>query len=433
MIGQAVPDLWVKVGIFRTPLGVGYSENDRSSRLDQYMRIAIVTRDLPLPPGTGLNLVIHNLVRGLAARHEVRFFVLQRGYYNYKVPGNAHDPALFPWAFEECPADLANSNGANSNGDHLLSRPTRYYGIKPAKVDWLAGRIAAFQAERIVGFDFNLAPYLALLPNQTPKILDAVDSEILYYKNQMAAGNLKTSVVKHLAAAWLMGREHMRRLNAVVTVSDADSRNIAQATGASNVFTVPNGVDHEFFAPNPAIARHPEQVVFCGSLSFVPNQQAITWFVEKCWDRIRAQQPNARLLVIGKSPSADLKPRLESHAGVECMGYVDDIRTHIIGSSVSIAPMISGSGIKNKILEAWALGVPVVATPLAVRGLSHEDGKNILIGGTPEALTAHVVRIMRDAALRERIGAAGRTYVVDNYTWQKSRADFNAIVENFRP
>ena len=391
------------------------------------MRIAVVTRDLPLPPGTGLNLVIHNLVRGLAARHEVRFFILQRGYYNYKVPGNANDPALFPWAYEECPA------GASAAGPATFSRPTRYYGIQPGKIDWLAARLDAFGAERIVGFDFNLAPYLALLPNKVPKILDAVDSEILYYKNQIAAGHLKTSVLKHLAAAWLMGREHISRFEAVVTVSDADSRNIARATGARNVFTVPNGVDHEFFAPNAAIARQAEQVVFCGSLSFVPNQQAIVWFVEKCWDRIKAKQPGAQLLVIGKSPSADLKPRLESHAGVECLGYVDDIRTHILGAAVSIAPMVSGSGIKNKILEAWALGVPVVATPLAVRGLSHTNGANIMIGATPEELTRQVVSIMRDAALRERMGAAGRAYVTEHYTWDRSREDFNAIVENFRP
>lgn len=391
------------------------------------MRIAIVTRDLPLPPGTGLNLVIHNLVKGLAARHEVRFFILQRGYYNYKVPGNANDPALFPWEFEECPSDVTTGHG------QALSRPTRYYGIQTGKVDWLAGRLQAWGAERIVGFDFNLAPYLALLPNKIPKILDAVDSEILYYRNQIAAGNLRTGVWKHLAAAWLMGREHIRKFDAVVTVSAADSRNIAGATRAQNVFTVPNGVDHEFFAPNLAVPRQANQVVFCGSLSFVPNQQAITWFVEKCWDRIRAERGDARLLVIGKSPSPQLKPMLESHAGVECLGYVDDIRTHILGSAVSIAPMVSGSGIKNKILEAWALGVPVVATPLAVRGLSHQHGANILIGGTPEELTRHVVSVMSDAALRERIGAAGRAYVVEHYTWERSREDFNAIVESFRP
>jgi polysaccharide biosynthesis protein PslH len=387
------------------------------------MKVAIVTRDLPLPPGTGLNLVIHNLVRGLAERHDVRFFILQRGYYNYKVPGNANDPALFPWPFEECPAQPI------STSTRALSRSTRYYGIQTSKIDWLSERLNAFGAERVVGFDFNLAPYVALLPNRVPKILDAVDSEILYYRNQLAAGNFKTGVVKHLAAAWMMGREHISRFSAVVTVSDADSRNIARATGARKVETVPNGVDHEFFAPNPAIPRLPAQVVFCGSLSFPPNQQAIVWFVEKCWDGIKAAQPDAKLLVIGKSPSADLKPRLEAHAGVECLGYVDDIRTHILESSVSIAPMISGSGIKNKILEAWALGVPVVATPLAVRGLNHDAGQNILIGATPAELTRHCLAIMRDASLRERIGAAGRAYVVENYTWHRSRERFNAIVE----
>ena len=387
------------------------------------MRIAVITRDLPLPPGTGLNLVIHNLVRGLAERHEVRFFILQRGYYGYKVPGGGDDPAGFPWAFEECPA------GTRAAREVALSRATRYYGIQQAKIDWLAGRLEAFGADRIVGFDFNLAPYLALLPTKVPKILNAVDSEILYFQNQVTAGKVNSEVLKHLAAAWLMGREHIRKCDAVVTVSAADTRNIARATGAANAFTVPNGVDHEFFAPNPAIVPRPNQAVFCGSLSFVPNQQAIEWFVTRCWSHVRRQQPDARLLVIGKSPSPHLKPMLESHAGVECLGYVDDIRTHILGAAVSVAPMVSGSGIKNKILEAWALGVPVVGTQLAVKGLSYTPGTNILIGASPEELAGHVASLMADPAKRNRIGAAGREYVVRNYTWEKSRSDFNAIVE----
>lgn len=385
------------------------------------MRIAVITRDLPMPPGTGLNLVIHNLVRGLAEKHEVRFFILQRGYYGYKIPGG--DPASFPWQFEECPAD------AKPERSVALSRSTRYYGIQPARIDWLATRIAAFGADRVIGFDFNLAPYLALLPTQAPKILNAVDSEILYFQNQVAAGKLNTNVLKHLAAAWLMGREHIRKCDAVVTVSQADSRNIGRATGAPRVFTVPNGVDHEFFAPNPAIRPHPKQVVFCGSLSFVPNQQAIEWFVTKCWSHVKKQEPDAKLLVIGKSPSPHLKPMLESHGGVECLGYVDDIRTHILGAAVSVAPMVSGSGIKNKILEAWALGVPVVATQMAVKGLSYQSGANILLGATPEEFASQVASLLADPAKRDRVGAAGRDYVTKHYTWEKSRDDFNAIVE----
>ena len=110
--------------------------------------------------------------------------------------------------------------------------------------------IAHYRAECVVGFDYNIAPYIGLLDSDIPKILNVIDSEILYYTNQVLTGNVNLGVLKHLTAAFLTGREHFRRCAAIVTVSPADTRNLQRYTGAKNVFTVPNGVDHKKFAPD---------------------------------------------------------------------------------------------------------------------------------------------------------------------------------------
>jgi glycosyltransferase involved in cell wall biosynthesis len=380
------------------------------------MRIAVIVRDLA--PGTGLNLVVENLLQGLAERHEIRIFVLFRGYY-----GGRSEKITLPYPSEEYIA------GSAVRDDRTLSRASRYYGADVQRLAWLENRIADFGAERIVGFDYNVAPFVGLLQTAIPKILNVVDSEVLYYLGQIRNGNFVPAIIKHFVAAWLVGREHFRKCAAVVTVSPSDTASLRRFAGVRNAFTVPNGVDHRRYSPDPSVVRSPNRIVFCGSLNFLPNLQAIQRFVSRCWPDIRRRRPNAELLIIGKNPGVGLAPLLEAQPGIRVAGYVDDVRSHISGSAISVAPMVSGCGIKNKILEAWALGTPVVATPLAVRGLVCQDNVNVLVAESASEFAASVASLLGDPEKRERIGAAGRSNVIRNYRWEISRAKFNTIVE----
>lgn len=380
------------------------------------MRIAAIVRDLA--PGTGLNLVVENLLAGLAAQHEIRLFLLFPGYY-----ANRQENTGLPYPREEY------TTGSAKPEKRKLSRASRYYGADPERLAWIESRVADFGADRVVGFDYNMAPFVGLLRSGAPKILNAVDSEILYYLGQMRKGNLGVAVLKHLVAAILSGREHFRKFAATVTVSPSDTENLKWYTGAHNIFTVPNGVDYARFTPDHSIRRNPDRVIFCGSLSFLPNVQAVEWFLGECWSEIRRAHPKAEFLIIGKNPPAELAPRLESNPGVRVTGFVDDVRPHILESAVSIAPMVSGTGIKNKILEAWALATPVVATRLAVKGLVCEHDSNLLIAKSSGDFAKAVVSLLGDRERRERMGAAGRTHVMQNYSWGASRAKFNSIVE----
>jgi glycosyltransferase involved in cell wall biosynthesis len=266
--------------------------------------------------------------------------------------------------------------------------------------------------------------------SDVPKIVDVIDSQILYSLRELQNGHFGGGNIKHFLAAIQVGRENFPKFAATVTVSSSDTESLKRYGGARRVFTVPNGVDHEYFAPDPSIRRtEPPRVIFCGSLSFPPNVQALDWFVSKCWTEIQRRQPNAEFMVIGKNPPAELAPRLEKHSGVRVLGTVDDVRRYILESAVSVAPMVSGTGIKNKILEAWALGTPVVATPLAVKGLVYERDESILIGESAEELAMATASMLADPERRERIGAAGRDHVIRHYSWETFRAKFNAIVE----
>jgi glycosyltransferase involved in cell wall biosynthesis len=379
------------------------------------MRIAVIVRDLA--PGTGLNLVIQNHVEGLAEEHEIRLFLV--------FPGSSKSRAEAVPCPYPCEKFVAGAVGAQGR---KLSRASRYYGVDLERLGWLESRLAEFRADRLVGFDYNVTPFLGLVRSHAPKILHVVDSEILYYASQFRLGKVTYGALKHLLAAFLVGREHFRSCAALVTVSRSDTASLKRLTASRHVFTIPNGVDYNHFAPGPGTSRCPARVIFCGSLSFLPNVQAVEWFVGRCWNRIRRHHAGAEFLIIGKKPTADLAPRLESHAGVRVVGYVDDIRPHILSSAVSVAPMVSGTGIKNKILEAWALATPIVATKQAVKGLACNHGRDILIAGSAKAFADLVVSLLNDPARCDALGAAGRAHVVANYSWEASRAQFKSVV-----
>ncbi len=379
------------------------------------MRLAIILRRLPIPVHAGLHLIIHHVLLGLQRRHQLQAFVLDQDWDGT----NAED---FFVPFERF------TPGPSLSGSSAIPRIARYYGTESAKVAWLQQRIDAHAPDAILGFGYDLAAYLALLSTQAPRVLDAVDSEILFMWRQIKAGARTWQNAKHLIAAVGAARSYLRPLDALIAVSEEDSANLRRFTGNHNVTTIGNGVDSEFFQPDRSVVQVPGRVIFTGSLNWPPNRMAVDWFLRHCWGRIKANCPNASLFVIGKMMTDEQRAMWERYPDVRIVGFVPDIRTHVRAAQVSVAPMVSGSGIKNKILEAWAMGQPVIATRLAARGLV-SDGQNMLLADTPGDFADTVVRALADPALRERIGAAGRATVLQHYSWERVVAQFEGALQ----
>lgn len=216
-----------------------------------------------------------------------------------------------------------------------------------------------------------------------------------------------------------------RRFDRVVAVSDSDREEFEARFRLSNVRTIPTGVDTAFFQPFPdsAEAGH---VVFCGSMDWLPNQDAIRWFVDHAWPEVLRRRPDARLSVVGRNPPGDLVAST-SHAGVSFTGWVPDVRPWLARAACVVVPLRIGGGTRIKIYEAMAMERPVVSTAIGAEGLPVVPGRHFVAADTAEAFAEGVARCLEDPAAAARLAAEARSYVVSRFAWSAVADVFAAI------
>lgn len=195
----------------------------------------------------------------------------------------------------------------------------------------------------------------------------------------------------------------------------------------TRIQVVPNGVDSEYFkSHNPA--REPATILFSGKMSYHANLTAATFLLDEIMPRVWHTLPQTRVLIAGENPPFGLRRRAQLHADrVELTGSVPDIRPYLERATVACAPMVYGVGVQNKILEAMAMALPVVASELAARSLDVQDGRELLIGANADALAAQLVRVLQNDALRARLAYNARTYVEIHHRWQDSVVALEAL------
>jgi len=156
--------------------------------------------------------------------------------------------------------------------------------------------------------------------------------------------------------------------------------------------------------------REPFTLLFLGSFRHLPNVEALNWFANDLFPRIRAEEPRARLIVIGSDPPP--RHSLRDAAGIELIGFVDDVREPLARYALFVCPILSGSGVRVKLLEAFAAGIPVVSTRLGAEGLAEVDGQICALADSPGEFAAHVVGLLRDPARALGMAERARDFVV---------------------
>jgi sugar transferase (PEP-CTERM/EpsH1 system associated) len=202
-----------------------------------------------------------------------------------------------------------------------------------------------------------------------------------------------------------------------LAMSEVDRVHIERLAAGKPVWTIPNGVDVGWFEPTPS-EPEPGLMVFSGAMDWLPNVDAVEFFAREILPLVRTRLPAARLLVAGRDPSPALRARLAG-TGVELTGTVDDIRPYLARGALFVVPLRVGSGTRLKILEAWAMGRPVLSTTLGAEGLPARDGDNIAIADEPARFAERAATLLEDPATARRLGAAGRQVVEETWSWKR--------------
>lgn len=219
------------------------------------------------------------------------------------------------------------------------------------------------------------------------------------------------------------------QFDCVVAVSREDREMMQQQYHVENVYDVPTGVDTEFFQPGGAHVRKPHNLVFTGSMDWLPNEDAIRYFTEQIMPRIKREVPGVTLTVVGRNPYPGLVELSKRDPSIIVTGRVDDVRPYMDEAAVYIVPLRIGGGTRLKIYEGMAMEKAIVSTSIGAEGLPVADGKEIVLADTPESFADAVIKLIRDENLANQIGQRAAERVRSEFGWDKVADDFAAICE----
>lgn len=257
-----------------------------------------------------------------------------------------------------------------------------------------------------------------------PVVFDSVDSiSLLFEKVLKDAPSLKSRLIAVLDLQRTRQFEGAltRRFPQVTVTSEADKQALIQ-WGCDNtrITVIPNGVDQDYFKPQ-SLERDPMRLIFTGKMSYHANIAAVEDLVQKVMPLVWTEQPDTHLQIVGKEPTATIQA-FATIPNVTITGYVPDIRPYLAQATVAISTVRYGVGIQNKVLEAMAMGTPVVCSPQACSALKVRPGQDILVGDTPDAIAQHILDLLAKPEKRKALGLAGQHYVETHHTWSRAAA-----------
>jgi glycosyltransferase involved in cell wall biosynthesis len=260
-------------------------------------------------------------------------------------------------------------------------------------------------------------------------VVDIIDCNPLeFWRGFLSYHDLRQRyrALREIAVAARFARRTVRSYAATVCVGDADARWLRWIGGRDTVHVVPNGVDIPPLDSITAEAAEPT-LSFTGALDYQPNIEAVLFAAHAIWPRVHKAMPEARFVIAGRNPA----PEVIALAGLTNIDIAPDVpdMVPVLGRSwVSIAPMRSGVGIKNKVLEAWACARPVVLSRLATNGLIVPADHAGLVGTSAEAMAASVVALFNDADWRRRLGQSARENAQARFAWANAAACIDALL-----
>ncbi len=395
------------------------------------MHILWLKTELLHPVDKGGKIRTYFMLKELKRRHRVTYLTLDDGVASAAQRESAleycHELVCVPHQSRE---KFTAGFYAELAGNLISGLP---YAVKKYRSALLEREITDRAAEvDLVVCDF-LAP-AANVPQSLncPVVLFQHNVEAMIWKRhyEVQRNRIKKA---YLFMQWLKMRAFeqrmCRRFDAVVAVSAEDREQMRQDYGAESVFEVPTGVDTSFFRPLGKEAHDVHNLVFTGSMDWLPNEDAITYFTDQILPLIRQSIPGVTLTVVGRNPYPSLLELAKRDASITVTGRVDDVRPYMERAAAYVVPLRIGGGTRLKIYEAMSMEKAIVSTTIGAEGLPLNHGDELLLADTAESFAAAVVDVLRNPARAKLLGDRAAKTVRENFGWEKVAERFSNICD----
>lgn len=384
-------------------------------------RILFLSHRVPYPPNKGDKIRSFHEIRYLSRSHEIHLLAFcdrsSELAYADELRRYCRSVTLFPIRRVR---QRINAVRSMFRGEPW----TLGYYADPRMLREVRAKLSSAQFDLVFAFSSSMAPY-ALSTDRLPRVLDFVDSDASKWRQY--------ALFKPWPSKWLYSYESDRladfekrmvqKFDRCIFVSAREARHLED--WAEKILFVQNGIDIDFYTSPPPKPSAP-QVIFVGAMDYFPNIDAVCYFAREILPRIREKR-DIRFLIVGSNPSPSVK-RLARIPGITVTGAVDDVRPYLRQSGVAVVPNRIAQGIQNKILEALAAGLPVVATPAAAQGLRYTDGLTIAIADDAADFACKVLRFMEQPVDTDRRFAC-HEYLKRYYSWATNLASFDGILD----
>jgi glycosyltransferase involved in cell wall biosynthesis len=398
------------------------------------MDVVIVDRDVSYPANCGKRLRTLSLMLRLGRSHRLTY--IARCHHGSEEARQARtflgDHGIGTILVEDpAPAKAGASFYARLAGNLLSPLP---YCVASHQSQSLCQAVEEHAARRRVNlWQFEWTAHLDMLRRRTaPRVLICHNVDTLIWQRyfETETNPLRRWYVHGQCRKWEQyERRAFAAFDRVVAVSPRDAELIRTRFGVERVEVVENGIDREFYesvVPRP----DPHTILFLGSLEWRPNLDGLRLMLDAVLPAVRAREPRARLVIVGRNAPAWLEERVRGMEGVELHSNVPDVRPWLATSAVMAVPLRVGGGSRLKILEALASGLPVVSTQVGVEGLALKDGEHLSITCGANEMAEALVRCLHRPAEARRRAVAGRRYVLDHYDWDDLASKLEAVWED---
>lgn len=385
------------------------------------MKILMLSPTLPWPLNLGARIRIYHTLRELArAGHEVALLCLSE---ELSLAGEAK--ALEPYCHKLEMVSVKRRPRTRAALKALLSpKPYRVAKFESAE---FRRRVAELLHEPFDILWVHFLETLAYLPELKGRrrplvVLDQHNADERFWATYAREGPpwIRLFAWQNLWKLRRFQQKALQHVDVVLSVSEEDAAftRTRLPNPSTKVWVVPNGVDTEQLRPGGNEDRR-DVVIFVGSMDIFMNIDAVGRFAQEIFPKVREVIPQAEFWIVGRNPASRVRA-LEALPGVRVTGSVDDVRPYYAQSKVAVAPFRYGGGTKLKVLEAMALGVPVVATPIGCQGIKATHGQHLFIFIEEEtrAFTQQVIHLLRDDELRRRTAVEARRLVEERYSWK---------------